>query len=526
MVTDIPDARVDEPPAEYAARLARRFVSSTSMGQRRALGQFFTPVEVARFIASLAAPPHPIRSILDPGAGTGILSCALCETLAPKTQRVHLDAYEVDRSLAASCNRSLLHAKAWLANRGVSLTYSVHMSDFILERAASLEPGLFDGSEAGCYDLVIANPPYFKLQKTDPRSVAASVVIHGQPNIYSIFMAISASLLAEGGVMVTITPRSFATGDYFSRCRRYLFSRVVPEAVHLFDSRKEAFKNDAVLQENVILRARKTQPQPTATVHVSKSHGPHDIETRKSRTVRLASVVEISSPRAIFHIPAEDTDEAIVRFVRQWPNTLCKIGLEVSTGPVVAFRARRLLVNDPTERERSVPLLWLQNVRPMTIEWPLSKRAKPQYIVEASNSNGLLIPNKTYVVLRRFSAKEERRRLTAAPLTKGFLPGRMIGLENHLNYIHRPHGQIEEEEAFGLAALLGCTLLDRYFRISNGNTQVNATELRALPVPPRATLIKLGQEVRCQLGLPIDIDLLSEEVLGVPKGLRRLLKAG
>lgn len=455
-----------------------------------------------------------------------MLSCALCECALKEGEELHLDAFELDPVLAIYCEHALRHARHWLLVRGIKLSFKVHVADFVLEHAGSLAPGLFDGDTGRAYDVVISNPPYFKLAKTDSRSVAASPVIHGQPNIYAIFMAVSASVLSEGGVMVTITPRSFATGDYFSRCRQYLFSRVVPEAVHLFDSRKEAFKSDTVLQENVIIRARKTTPRPAATVRVSTSRGPQDIVSKATRAVSLASIIEFNSPKVIFHIPANDCDEAIIRFVRRWPSTIHTLGMEVSTGPVVAFRARRFLLESPSGHSGSAPLLWLQNVRPLSIQWPLEKRGKPQYMIDSSSADHLLLPNQTYVVLRRFSAKEEARRLVAAPLLRGALPGPNVGLENHLNYIHRPHGHISEEQAIGLAALLGSSLLDRYFRISNGNTQVNATELRALPLPSEEILTKLGRAVRRQLGLPLDVDALCEELLEVSKRLRRFAKAG
>ena len=45
----------------------------------------------------------------------------------------------------------------------------------------------------------------------------------------------------------------------------------------------------------------------------------------------------------------------------------------------------------------------------------------------------------------------------------------------------------------GIAAFLNSTLVDRYFRITNGNTQVNATELRKLPLPPWERLTRIGE---------------------------------
>jgi adenine-specific DNA-methyltransferase len=105
----------------------------------------------------------------------------------------------------------------------------------------------------------------------------------------------------------------------------------------------------------------------------------------------------------------------------------------------------------------------------------------------------LLVPTANYVLLRRFSAKEEARRLTAAPLLAKHVRSDHLGLENHLNYIHRPGGGMSENETRGLSVLLNSQTLDDYFRAISGNTQVSATEIRALPLPSRDFIEQLGQ---------------------------------
>jgi adenine-specific DNA-methyltransferase len=158
----------------------------------------------------------------------------------------------------------------------------------------------------------------------------------------------------------------------------------------------------------------------------------------------------------------------------------------------------------------------------MKISWP-APTSKRQHIVSDDRSAVLLLPNRTYVVMRRFSAKEEHRRIVAAPLFEGDLPGDMVGLENHLNYIHRPKGSITHDEATGLAALLSSALIDRYFRISNGNTQVSAAELRKLPLPSSDVLESIGRAVRRDGNA---LDRTVAEALHVPAELRRELERG
>jgi adenine-specific DNA-methyltransferase len=513
-----PRPHVDESPAEYAARLGALYLREKHAEGRRELGQFFTPLEVARFMARLARPGRKARYVLDPGAGVGILACALCEEL--QAGPVHIDAYEIDLGLAYLLRATLENAQEWLSHKGVALTFTIHETDFVTENAVYLsETTLFDSSPPRTYDVAVLNPPYFKLGKSDPRARAASEIVHGQPNIYALFMGITASLLADRGVMVSITPRSFTTGDYFRRFREHLFSRVAPEAIHLFDSRKDAFREDSVLQENVILRARKAKPESVKTVRVSASGGIADLKRRRSRAIPLASVLDVRSKDFVFHIPADENDEEILKFVRTWPEGLRSLGLAVSTGPVVAFRSREFLEDE--EGDSTVPLLWLHHVRPMAVTWPLIGKRKPQHIRDEHTSRKLLLPSENYVVLRRFSAKEESRRLVAAPLFGMALSKTTIGLENHLNYVYRMRGHLSREEAAGLAAVLGSSLLDRYFRVSNGNTQVNATELRALPLPSLRLVESIGKELMHARPTLVGeaADQIVTEVLRVPHHL-------
>ena len=203
--------------------------------------------------------------------------------------------------------------------------------------------------------------------------------------------------------------------------------------------------------------------------------------------------IDLQSSHKVLRLPVRTEDDDAVRLVDSWPNSLRRLGLNISTGPVVPFRAAKHICKRGSVPETHVPLLWMNHVGPLCATWPLAGR-KPEFI--GQDAKGLLVPNKNYVLLRRFSAKEEARRLTAAPYLASALATPAVGLENHLNYIHRPNGQLSEDEAWGLAALYSSRLMDTYFRTVNGNTQVNATELRAMPLPAHSAIVALGRGVR------------------------------
>lgn len=489
---------------EYADELGRLHIGSTDAAKRKYLGQYLTPIPVADFMASLVTSDKSALTILDPGAGTGVLSCALAESLAKGSHAlevIRIDAYEVDRQLTPLLEKSLAVLARKLKSFGTNIEFKVHAEDFILKNS-TLRNGngnLFVNGPSTQYDIVIANPPYFKLAKSDPRAQAALDVIHGQPNIYAVFMAVAASLLKPDGELIFITPRSFASGPYFDRFREWFFERMKPEHIHVFNSRKDAFERDDVLQENIILKARKSPHWESGSNHskvaISSSAGIRDLLKSRTRGVGIEQVVLKGAKNLILRIPDSSIDDEVKKLVDSWPGSLHAYGLQISTGPVVPFRAVEFLAASNGTGGSVVPLLWMQHVRQMQATWPLDSLRKPQYIKSEASAKRLLVPNRNYVLLRRFSAKEEHRRLVAAPYLKSKVAFSVIGLENHLNYLYRVSGELTDDETFGLAALYNSSLLDLYFRSFNGNTQVSATELRSLPLPSLEVIKEIGRRL-------------------------------
>lgn len=500
----IPGPRGGERPSVYADRVGEWYVGQMSVRQRKAHGIYLTPLQAADFMGRrIAATGRQIR-VLDPAAGAGILCCAAVEALVsrqPKPDAIKLVAYEVDGDLIAPLRAVLDHLSRWCRERhGTTVRVRVEAADFILANTDAVGScGLFPlRSPTEGFDAVIANPPYFKIGKSDPRATAVSDVVHGQPNIYALFMAVGAALLRAGGDFIFITPRSFASGPYFRRFRTVFFDMVRPTWVHVFGSRRDAFRRDEVLQENVILsgirRDHWHEDGTRACLTISSSLGVADMGDAARRELPARAVVDLASVDRVLRLPVCDADDKALALVDSWPTDLRGLGLNISTGPVVPFRATELVAREGKVPASHAPLLWMNHVRAMQTTWPL-ERNKPEYI-ERAGAEALLVPNRNYVLLRRFSAKEEARRLIAAPWIAADYSIAEVGFENHLNYVHRPGGTLSEDEVWGLTALYNSRLLDTWFRAVNGNTQVSANELRAMPLPAHETIVALGRRVK------------------------------
>jgi len=447
---------------------------------QKRLGQFMTPPAVARFMAARCLPTEPRETlrILEPAAGAGILAAAMIEALLAhmhRPARIELILCELDARFLPALRRLADRMRRRAHRVGVTLRVAIRMGDFLLSREAL--------DRRPCADLVIANPPYFKINARDPRAAAHADAVYGQPNIYALFMAVCASLVNPAGRWCFITPRSWTNGNYFAAMRRLLVRALRLDALHLFDSRRDHFVHDEILQEAMIAWGT-AQAQPHGEVVVSSSAGTADLSEARLAAHPIAQIVGQDEARVIA-LPAGTHDDPWTA----WTATLATYGLRVSTGPVVAFRAAAHL------RERAAadtsPLLWMQHIGHMQVRWPIAK--KREHIASNAATAWMLVPNENLVLMRRFSPKEDPRRITAAPYLAGTLPGPVLGLENHTNYISRPGGTLSPEETRGLAAFLNSRIVDAYLRNVAGNTQINASDLRRLPLPPIERLIAIGR---------------------------------
>ncbi len=497
-----------------AAQQQRQFDATTLPRTRKERGHFGTAPAIADFMAAMFSeiPQGPVR-ILDPGAGVGTLSAAVCQRVLQQKNPRHLlfELWENDPRLEPRLRATMQACQKALKDTGHEMQFTVESGDFVLDHA---QPSLFGAAFEDHFDLVIMNPPYFKVRKDDETARAMAHVVHGQPNIYAFFMAVAADLVRDGGEMVAITPRSYFNGPYFKRFRKWFFDRMTARQIHVFESRTDAFHEDEVLQENVILLAEKGG-KPKDVV-LTSSPG-RNFQRMDRHILSYQRVIEDSTGDHLVRVATSSLEQQIVEAVDKLPCRFRELPFKISTGPVVTFRSRAFLRRD--QSNDTAPLLWMHNVRPFVTRFP-SKNGKPAHILVSDDSKKLLLPAKRYVLLKRFTAKEERRRLVAGIVERKDSYSPFLGLENHLNYVYRQSGELSKEEALGLAALFNSALVDRYFRAISGNTQVNAAEIRAMPVPCVETIREIGQTIEKSTDRTSPtVERTVGEVLGLPNTL-------
>ncbi len=482
---------------QSASNYATAFSKSTEKSKRKPLGQFFTPPEVAEYMASKVKLTSGEVSILDPCAGTGTLIAALCDKIM-NTQthslRVIVHAYEVDPCLIPYLYKTLEHCKETFEKKGHEFEYFIIEENFIRKNSRYLGCNFNSKNSKGdlkYFDVVLSNPPYFRLKTDSKEYNIMNGFLNGQPNIYSSFVILSNKMLKENGQFVHIIPRSFCSGFHYKNIRKWIVENTCINAIHSFQSRSKIFDQQEVLQEVIVIYGRSGSARKCKTTLVSSSND-KSFSDYYEIDVPYHHIIHVYGEDSYIRIPTSQSQIDIIEIVDSWKHTLKDFGLTVSTGKVVDFRTKENL-RDNFDEDSCVPLLWMQNLTTSGINlYPKNFNKKRGIVVNESTRN-ILVPIQNYVLLKRFTSKCNRRRLYVSPFFKSqFKEFNYIGFENHLNYIHGIDRSLNIEEVRGLCALLGSDILDIYFRAMNGSTQVNATDLLKVPMPDYDILCKLG----------------------------------
>jgi len=309
--------------------------------KRAMLGQFFTPIKISRFMAGLFEQNGTEHCrLLDAGAGVGSLIDAFLERCFRgdfNYESMQVDAFEIDHSL-----RPYLEGTINKYKNGLNFVADIRYADFIHVASDWLSESLF-GTPPPLFTHAILNPPYKKIRSNSEHRLALRRAGIETVNLYSAFVALALSLLEEKGQLVAIIPRSFCNGPYYGPFREHILRRSAIKHIHLFGSRSKAFKDDDVLQENIIIKLECGVKQGDVRVSTSTDDSFDDLSLHN---YPFDQIVLPDDPGHFIHVPTspETAGAAPSSFIHY---SLSEIGISVSTGPVVDFRLKEHLRDMP-----------------------------------------------------------------------------------------------------------------------------------------------------------------------------------
>ena len=315
--------------------LSRKLTKQLSKEEKKEYGIFLTPLTtIQKNIEFLSPYIKDGMSVLEP-------SCGSCHFIFSLLEKYDLNITGVE------FNKKIFDSISKYEDEKIRL----YNQDFI--KFAELDK----------YDLIIGNPPYFVMKKTDVPSMYHKY-FDGRPNIFILFIIKSLHLLKKDGILSLVLPKSFLNCLYYNKTRKYIIENY--KILTIIECADEYLDTK---QETVIL-----------------------IVQNKKDTSGNAGFVLNYEGNYIFGNPVI-IDK--LRDLYAGSTTLSQMGCRVFVGTVVWNQNKAILTNDATKTR----LIYSSDIKDN--ELVLQKYAnkeKKNYIDKAGCNEPVLVINRGYGV--------------------------------------------------------------------------------------------------------------------------------
>ena len=475
-----------------AVRNTGKLVRAKSKSENVRLGRLFSKKDTARLMANMLNIPSDKTAftVLDPGAGTGILSAAAVEEIckrAPSCKQIFLTCYETCEDFIPMLEDNLERIrKKCRHDYDVKLYVTVYSENYITDAKNHYTVTFFDTVEDK-YDIIIANPPTELCEKGSLEAESAGGVTQLKISAAYLFLRMAASHLEEDGQLVIVLPTTYATASALAPLRSDIAKKLSVRRIHLFVGKQKNAKRAIPLKKNFIILYKNADAPLNVSISTSTDSG-------KSITLlpELAYDFIVDPKTGTLTLPKSIEDTKIVRYISDFPETLESLGLRMHTGLIVDSKCKGLLFTDPIQG--TVPILRPAAMTGGTVTFP--RPIKHQYIAAVNGS--LIQKNKNLVIIKRIPAKSDERFVNSSIYLASQLPAyKYISTHNKINYIDTAdkNGEMCARLAFGLFAILNSTIYDRFISIVSKSKQINSKEMKKLPLPPRNIIENIGMRL-------------------------------
>ena len=477
-----------------AVRNTGKLVRERSKSENVRLGRLFTKKDTARLMASMLKldTKKNAYTILDPGAGTGILGAAIIERICKECadcKQIFITCYENDTLFLPMLKDNLERIrKKCRHDYGVRLYVTVYEENYITDSKNHYTVTFFSSNEDK-YDIVICNPPTELYEKDSDEAKSAGGVTQLKIGAPYLFAKMAARHTEEGGQLVIMLPTTIASASSLVSFRKEMSDSLALLSIHLFVGKQKNKSRAIPLKKNVILAYGKCEKPSHVNITTSTDNGSAENLTALP-SLEYGFVVDSRDGSLTFPKSVEDTK--IVKYISAFPETLTSLGLKMSTGLIIDSKCEGLLFSEPIKG--SVPVIRPAAIDGGAINFPMP--IKRQYVAAVNQT--LIQKNKNMIMIKRVPAKSDERFLNAAIYMAAQLPSyRYISTHNKINFIDTADKNLEMPArlAYGLFAILNSTIYDRYISIVSKSKQINSKEMRVLPLPPRNIIENIGMRL-------------------------------
>lgn len=229
-------------------------------------------------------------------------SCGSCEFISKLTQQ-----YPSSNIVGIEKNSQIYESIKELNKDNLSIIHT----DFL-----TYEP-MTSSNTASLYDLIIGNPPYFVMKKTQVDSKYYDFYT-GRPNIFILFILKCLNMLEKNGVLAFVLPKSFLNCVYYDRTRAYIHLNF-----QILDISESTDKYIETQQPTIVFILKNTKITAGNTKYVLEKNG-FTIFGPEKQIKELTTLYEDSK-------------------------TLYNLGFRVSVGKVVWNQCKSILTDDKTK---------------------------------------------------------------------------------------------------------------------------------------------------------------------------------
>lgn len=493
-------------------KLVRRKVAEKNIR----IGNRFSKYGNAKLMADMAEVPEKEEIyVLDAGAGTGILSAAVCEKICANGRGVrfiHLYAYEncpdFYETLADNLERVRKKCKH---DYNVRLKIHIITQDFIMSSYPTDESNA-DGVAGVKFDIAITYPPSELAERGSAYFRRLPQVFSASVGTEYLFTAAALDSLADDGQLLAYLPCTMCSATNLAKFREYLFSKSHIERIHTFI---RAGKNgaDDTLCKNMIIKLVKNTVCPPS-IKASSSYG-DEYRDACCELPPLPYEFVISGPAQNITLVKNVDELKLFIFIASQKNTLSSLGLKIHTGLTLESRYPEFIFD--SELADTVPLITPRNINAGHVDFSAERKFILPIIPSLSQKN------KNMLLIKRVPSKSDRRKLVCAIYLASQLYGcERISTHNKLNYIdYDDDREIDSAMLHGLYAVLSSTVYDRYCTLISNSGQTNAKDYGNIPLPSEQTLRSIGASLAMSRTFSSRAcDMLVNHALGVPEYLR------